>query len=161
VKSAPPPPSDPTPPSSGGSGAALLAAAESWVPKGIPYVYGGGGCAGPSANRALSGNDLVGFDCSGLTQYATCKSGAGTIPRTADQQYRSPMGKHLKRADAQPGDMLFWGNGPTCSSVAHVGIFVKAGVMVNAAHTGTDVREQPIWTSSGAESACEDAVRFW
>ena len=71
------------------------------------------------------------------------------------------MGTHLKRADAQPGDMLFWGDGPTCSSVAHVGIFVKAGVMVNAAHTGTNVREQAIWTSSGDESACADAVRFW
>ena len=154
--SAPPPPS-----SGGGSGAALLAAAESWVPKDIPYVYGGGGCSGPSANRAMSGNDLIGFDCSGLTQYAACKSGAGMIPRTAEQQYHSSMGKHLKRADAQPGDMLFWGNGPTCSSVAHVGIFVKPGVFVNAAHTGTNVREQPIWTSSGSESACEDAVRFW
>ena len=58
--------------------------------------------------------------------------------------------------------MLFWGEGGDCvNHVVHVGIFVKPGRMVNAAHTGTDVREQDIWTSSGGESACEDAVRFW
>ncbi len=58
--------------------------------------------------------------------------------------------------------MLFWGEGGDCvNSVAHVGIFVKAGLMVNAAHTGTPVREQAIWESSGGESICADAVRFW
>ncbi len=134
------------------------------MPKNIPYVYGGGGCSGPSANRPLSGNDLVGFDCSGLTQYATCKSGHGTIPRTAQEQYHSAMGKHFPRAQAEAGDMLFWSDGGDCvSQVAHVGIFVRPGTMVNAAHTGTDVREQDIWTSDSAsgESACADAVRFW
>ena len=68
----------------------------------------------------------------------------------------------MPRAEAKAGDMLFWGEGGDCvNNVVHVGIFVKPGVMVNAAHTGTDVREQPIWTSSGGESACDDAVRFW
>ena len=72
------------------------------------------------------------------------------------------MGKHIPRAEAKAGDMLFWGEGGDCvNNVAHVGIFVKPGVMVNAAHTGTDVREQSIWTSSGGESICDDAVRFW
>ena len=58
--------------------------------------------------------------------------------------------------------MLFWGEGrDRVNSVAHVGIFVRPGTIVNAAHTGTDVREEAIWTSSGGESACDDAVRFW
>lgn len=70
------------------------------------------------------------------------------------------MGRHLPRADAQPGDMLFWATGGDCAnSVAHVGIFEKPGYMINAAHTGTPVREQAIWTSSGGESICPDAVR--
>ena len=95
-------------------------------------------------------------------EYATCKSGHGTIPRTAQEQYHSSMGKHIPRAQAMAGDMLFWGEGGDCvNSVAHVGIFVRPGTMVNAAHTGTDVREEAIWTSSGGESACDDAVRFW
>lgn len=72
------------------------------------------------------------------------------------------MGKHLPRAQAKPGDMLFWATGGDCKNkVAHVGIFVKAGTMVNAAHTGTKVRQQAIWTSSGGLSICPDAVRFW
>lgn len=71
------------------------------------------------------------------------------------------MGKHIPRSEAQAGDMLFWGKGGDCSSgqVEHVGIFMKDGLMVNAAHTGTPVREQAIWTSSGGESICPDAVR--
>ena len=72
------------------------------------------------------------------------------------------MGKHLARADAEAGDMIFWADGGDCvSSVAHVGIFMREGWMVNAAETGTPVREQSIWISSGGESICPDAVRFW
>ncbi|KAL8691786.1 MAG: hypothetical protein Q9218_003062 [Villophora microphyllina] len=87
---------------------------------------------------------------------------AQTIPRTAQTQYHSSMGHHLPRSQAQPGDLIFWATGGDCTnSVAHVGIFMRAGWMVNAAHTGTPVREQSIWTSSGGESICPDAVRFW
>lgn len=72
------------------------------------------------------------------------------------------MGKHIPRAQAQPGDMVFWGkNGDCRNNVVHVGIVVGNGQMVNAAHTGTKVRHQAIWTSSGGESICPDAVRFW
>lgn len=72
------------------------------------------------------------------------------------------MGKHLARADAEAGDMIFWADGGDCvNSVAHVGIFMREGWMVNAAETGTPVREQSIWISSGGESICPDAVRFW
>ena len=75
-------------------------------------------------------------------------------------QYQSSMGKHLPRSQAQPGDMIFWGTDGDCASdVGHVGIFMRDGWMVNAAHTGTPVREQAIWTSSGGESICPDAVR--
>ncbi|KAK5999160.1 putative endopeptidase p60 [Cladobotryum mycophilum] len=133
------------------TGPGIVAAAESQ--KGKPYVWGGGGCSGPTKG---------GFDCSGLTQYAVCKAQGKTIPRTAQTQYHSSMGKHIPRAQAQPGDMLFWATGGDCKNkVVHVGIFTKPGWMVNAAHTGTPVRDQAIWTSSGGESICPDAVRFW
>jgi len=70
------------------------------------------------------------------------------------------MGRHIPRADAQAGDMLFWAtNGDCANHVVHVGIFERPGYMVNAAHTGTPVREQTIWLSSGTESICPDAVR--
>ncbi len=100
------------------------------------------------------------YSLPGLTQYSVCQAVGKTIPRTAQTQYSSSMGRHMPRADAQAGDMIFWAtNGDCAGSVAHVGIFMKPGWMVNAAHTGTPVREQAIWTSSGGESICPDAVR--
>ena len=58
--------------------------------------------------------------------------------------------------------MLFWGEGGDCvNDVVHVGIFVKPGVMVNAARKGTDVKYENIWTSDNGEVICNDAVRFW
>ena len=124
--------------------------------EGLPYIWGGGGCSGPSSG---------GFDCSGLTQYAVCQAGHGTIPRTAATQYASSMGHLLPRAEVQAGDLLFWAEGGgDCGGgegVAHVGIFMGGGKMVNAAHSGTPVREQAVWESSGGETICPDAVRFW
>ena len=96
----------------------------------------------------------------GLTQYSVCKALDKKIPRVAQDQYHSSLGKHLPRANAQEGDMLFWAtNGDCANRVAHVGIFIREGLMINAAHTGTPVREQKIWISSGGEKICDDAVR--
>jgi cell wall-associated NlpC family hydrolase len=138
--------------SSGGSGTgkAIIAAAEK--EKGLPYVWGGGGCKGPSKG---------GFDCSGLTQYAICQALKKTIPRVAQDQYNSSMGKRYPRSEAKAGDLLFWATGGDCKSkVAHVGIFIKDGLMINAARTGTPVREQAIWTSYGGESICPYVMRY-
>ncbi|GFF26281.1 probable endopeptidase p60 [Aspergillus udagawae] len=137
--------------SGSGSGKAIVDAAEK--EKGLPYVWGGGGCNGPSGG---------GFDCSGLTQFAVCKALKKTIPRTAQTQYHSSMGKRLPRSQAKEGDLLFWATGGDCANkVSHVGIFIRDGWMINAAHTGVPVREQSIWTSYGGESICPDVVRFW
>ncbi|CAG7987135.1 unnamed protein product [Penicillium olsonii] len=138
--------------SSGGGGStggkAIIAAAE--TQKGLPYVWGGGGCRGPSGG---------GFDCSGLTQYAICKALKITIPRVAQDQYDSGMGKRYPRSQAKPGDLLFWGTGGDCKTkVVHVGIFIKDGLMINAARTGTPVREQAIWTSYGGEKICPEVM---
>ncbi|KAH8696633.1 putative NlpC/P60-like cell-wall peptidase [Talaromyces proteolyticus] len=135
----------------GGSGTGIVNAAEK--EKGLPYVWGGGGCHGPSGG---------GFDCSGLTQYSICQALNKEIPRTAQTQYDSSLGKRLPRSEAKEGDLLFWAEGGDCkNSVSHVGIFIREGLMINAAHTGTPVREQSIWTSYGGESICPDVVRFW
>ncbi|GJN68183.1 nlp/p60 [Purpureocillium lilacinum] len=133
------------------SGPGIVAAAVK--KEGLPYVWGGGGCKGPTKG---------GFDCSGLTQYAVCQAQKKTIPRTAQTQYHSKMGKRIPRKDAKAGDLLFWATGGNCQSkVAHVGIYMRPGWMVNAARTGTPVREQKIWTSSGGLKICPDVVRFW
>ncbi len=59
-------------------------------------------------------------------------------------------------------DLIFWANNGDCAGqVDHVGIYMRPGWMINAATTGTPVREQSIWISSGGLSICPDAVRFW
>ncbi|KAJ5184452.1 hypothetical protein N7491_007683 [Penicillium cf. griseofulvum] len=132
-----------------GTGKAIIAAAQK--KKGLPYVWGGGGCKGPSGG---------GFDCSGLTQYAICQALKKTIPRVAQDQYNTSMGKRYPRSEAKPGDLLFWATGGDCKNkVAHVGIFINDKLMINAARTGTPVREQAIWTSYGGEEICPYVMR--
>lgn len=60
--------------------------------------------------------------------------------------------------------MLFWagrGGGNCKFGVSHVGIFVKERLMINlnAARTGTPVRERDIWTSYGGERICGYVMR--
>jgi cell wall-associated NlpC family hydrolase len=95
--------------------------------RGIMYVWGG---ASPSQ----------GFDCSGLVQYAYAQEGV-SLPRTAQAQYE--MGQPVSRNALQPGDLVFFGYGP--SFIHHVGIYVGNNKMVNAATSGTPVRVQQLW----------------
>jgi cell wall-associated NlpC family hydrolase len=92
---------------------------------GVPYRWGG---TGPG-----------GFDCSGLVQAAYRSAGIG-LPRVAQDQFDAgpavPDG-----TEVQPGDLLFYGSSPR--AVEHVGIYVGAGEMIDAPHTGTVVREEP------------------
>ena len=90
---------------------------------GTPYVWGGE-------------NPNVGFDCSGLVQWVYAKAGLN-LPRVAQDQYNA--GPHLPAgAELYAGDLVFFGTGPR--GVEHVGIYVGHGQMVDAPHTGADVR---------------------
>jgi cell wall-associated NlpC family hydrolase len=106
---------------------AALAFAESQI--GVPYRWGG-----ETPARA--------FDCSGLVQWAYAQAGL-ILPRTAQDQYDAgpavPAGSLL-----QPGDLIFFGSSP--ASVEHVGLYAGAGLMIDAPHTGADVREEPVPT---------------
>jgi cell wall-associated NlpC family hydrolase len=104
---------------------------------GTPYVWGGE-------------TPGVGFDCSGLVQAAYAVAGI-RLPRVAQDQYdgtpKVPAGSPLA-----PGDLVFFGGGP--SSIDHVGLYVGVvdgqGVMVDAPHTGADVRAEGFPTTVGA-----------
>jgi cell wall-associated NlpC family hydrolase len=87
-----------------------------------PYVWGGTGNGG--------------FDCSGLAQ-AAFRSAGITIPRVAQDQFDAgpPV---AGGADVEPGDLVFFGTGT--DGVDHVGIYVGAGEMIDAPHTGALVR---------------------
>lgn len=85
------------------------------------YVWGG---SGPS----------VGFDCSGLIQYAYNKLGF-SLPRTAAQQseYSIPV------LDPQPGDLVFFkgtNSSRPASAITHVGIYVDENRMYDANNGG-------------------------
>ncbi len=120
----PAPPALPNLPAAGGA-ATALAAAESQ--EGVPYVWGG---ESPG----------VGFDCSGLVQWAWRQAGVD-LPRTAAAQYDAVA--HVSLSDLQPGDLLFWGYG----GISHVGMYVGGGDIINAPETGEVVRIEPIWNN--------------
>lgn len=102
--------------------AALRAIAFACAQMGKPYVWGGNGSPG--------------FDCSGLTHAAYAAAGVA-IPRTAQTQYNEgpvlPAGASL-----QAGDLVFYGAGT--DAVTHVGLAISATQMIDAPHTGANVR---------------------
>ena len=104
---------------------------------GTPYVWGGE-------------TPGVGFDCSGLVQAAYAVAGI-TLPRVAQDQYDATP-KLAAGSPLAPGDLVFFGGGPT--SIDHVGLFVGVvggqTVMVDAPFTGADVRADAFPDTVGA-----------
>ncbi|MGF6882512.1 cell wall-associated NlpC family hydrolase/biotin carboxyl carrier protein [Nocardia sp. GAS34] len=101
-------------------GDAVVQAAEQWV--GTPYVWGGGGPAGPTDG---------GLDGPGLTSAAVfaASSGQVNLPRTAEQQWE--MGAEVPLRSARPGDLVFSRFGRR--GPAQVGIYLGSGRMLRAA----------------------------
>src|SRR5436309_9419797 len=83
----------------------------------VPFLYGGGNAAGPTRGTGLKAN-IVGFDASGLIQYAY--AGAGVkMPRTSAEQCN--VGRKVPPAQARPGDLLCYGPGGTQTVARHLG----------------------------------------
>lgn len=96
--------------------------------QGKPYKYG---AEGPNS-----------FDCSGLTKYVYAHFGV-RLPHNADAQYHHTY--YVSRSAIQPGDLVFVpGNG----GMQHVGIYSGNGRWWSADHSGTSVRNEPIWASN-------------
>ena len=115
-------------------GLAAVKAAEREI--GVPYVWGGE-------------TPGVGFDCSGLVQWAWAQAGI-QIPRTTESQY--PAMVHVTLNDLEPGDLLFYYNLDGDNAVDHVVMYVGSGpwgssTVIAAAHTGTNVDFAPVFTN--------------
>jgi hypothetical protein len=119
------------------SGAGALAVSWALSQIGTPYIWGGE-------------TPGVGFDCSGLVQAAYAVAGV-SLPRVAQDQYDATP-KLASDAGLEPGDLVFFGGGP--DSIDHVGLFVGViggqYVMVDAPHTGADVRAEDFPASPGS-----------
>lgn len=102
--------------------AAFVTAAERQV--GTPYRWG-------------ANTPGVGFDCSGLVWFALTATGMRNVPRTAAtlQTWATPVAS----SNARPGDLVFYG-----APAHHVGIYLGAGVLLNAPFTGARVRRDPV-----------------
>jgi cell wall-associated NlpC family hydrolase len=99
--------------------------------RGVPFLYGGGNAAGPTRGTGLKAN-IVGFDASGLIQYAY--AGAGLkMPRTSGEQCN--VGRKVAPSQARPGDLLCYGPGGTQS----VAMYLGNGQMIEATEPAVTV----------------------
>ena len=99
--------------------------------RGVPFLYGGGNAAGPTRGTGLKAN-IVGFDASGLIQYAY--AGAGLkMPRTSGEQCN--VGRKVPPAQARPGDLLCYGPAGSQS----VAMYLGNGQMIEATEPAVTV----------------------
>jgi peptidoglycan DL-endopeptidase RipA len=85
--------------------------------RGVPFSWAGGGVNGPTRGKG-TGAMTVGFDASGLMQYAY--AGAGIkLPRSSGELYR--VGPKVLPQQAQRGDMIFYGPEGTQSVAMYLG----------------------------------------
>ncbi|WP_249027847.1 C40 family peptidase [Blastococcus saxobsidens] len=110
--------------------------------RGTPYAWGGGGTRGPGPGQDPD-LGIVGFDCSGLTQYAYARAGI-SIPRNSRAQYAALP--KVSSDDLRAGDLVFWGTDPSNpNAITHVAIYLGDGTVIQAPESGDVVKVSPMW----------------
>ncbi|GAA0302508.1 hypothetical protein GCM10009528_19490 [Kineococcus aurantiacus] len=85
------------------------------------------------------------FDCSGLTLRAWGAAGIG-LPHSSRLQYSGEAKVDL--SDLEPGDLVFYATDTSnASTIHHVGMVIAPGTMVEAPHSGANVRTASIYRS--------------
>ncbi len=111
----------------GDAGGRILAQARAML--GVPYVDDG---ATPS-----------GFDCSGYTMWVYSHAGVASLPHNSEAQRQ--VVRIIPRAEARPGDMIFYLSG---GSSYHVAIYAGGNQEYAAPAPGQDVKLENIWDSN-------------
>jgi cell wall-associated NlpC family hydrolase len=111
---------------------AIVRKAESY--RGMWYKWGG---ASPSTS----------FDCSGLVQYVYGRFGIH-LPRISNQQ--AMVGRTTSLANLKPGDLVAWDNSSRNKGADHIAIYVGGGMVMEAAHTGSQLRVRKLGRNEGA-----------
>lgn len=110
-------------------GAALTAVSAAEKEVGLPYIWGGE-------------TPGVGFDCSGLVQWAYSQAGV-RIPRTSQQQWAALKKRAVPTNQAQEGDLVFQaGSDGTATAPGHVAMLISRSQIVEAPFTGANVRNR-------------------
>jgi cell wall-associated NlpC family hydrolase len=100
---------------------------------GTPYSFGGD-CTNPHG-----GNAAHECDCSSLVQQAYRHAGIN-LPRTTSQQVHSGTGV-APNGMLLPGDLLFIrGSDGTVNHPGHVGLYLGDGYLIQAPHSGDQVK---------------------
>src|SRR3989442_8758605 len=109
----------------------MAAALQALFAVGVRYHYGGN-------------SPDTGFDCSGLVAHVFDRAWGVALPRSAEEQRN--VGRAVKRAELQPGDLVFYNtrNRP----FSHVGIYLGDGNFLHAPRPGQRVRIESIDTPS-------------
>ncbi len=103
------------------------------VAKGIWYHWGG--------------TTDAGYDCSGLVMKAFASVGI-QMPRISWSQ--AGQGKRVKISDLQPGDLVAWDHQAGDGGADHIAIYMGNGKIIEAAHTGTQLRVRKLGKNEGA-----------
>ncbi|UUW91620.1 C40 family peptidase [Pimelobacter simplex] len=122
----PKPDPDPAPPAPGNGAQAAIAFARAQL--GERYVWG---AAGPNS-----------WDCSGLTSQAWA-AGGKSLPHYSVAQYQQST--PISPGDLRPGDLVFWGDNGSPSSIFHVALYAGNGKIIHAPRTGRPVTEESMY----------------
>jgi cell wall-associated NlpC family hydrolase len=141
----------PTEPTPSAKVKATIAAAKAMTGK-YPYAWGGGNSTGPTKGICCSPSGIddrqtVGFDCSGLMEYAFAKGAGVRLSSTSRSQYAD--GPRVPVSQLRAGDLVFWSNASrTTTGIHHVALYVGDGKIVEADRvSGPDIRVRSFSTS--------------
>jgi cell wall-associated NlpC family hydrolase/outer membrane murein-binding lipoprotein Lpp len=87
------------------------------------------------------------WDCSGLTKASYAVAGMNIGTHSASNQYATlkARGHLVSLADAERGDLLFWGSG---GDYYHTAIYLGSGQILEAANPSVPVRIHTVWSAS-------------